>query len=241
MKELKLLGLNDTDIKVYLALLELEESLASEIAKKADIPRASIYDILNRLSKEGLVSYIIKDFNKYFHAANPKTIIENLNYKKERIKDILPKLEKLQKNKTEEKTYTKIYEGKKAIQTIFNMMLEEKEILALGGSRKTSEILPYFMPKWNKQRKRRKINVKMIYNNIEDIRKKVKKVEKSLQPIKYKFLSTNYMSPALTIIFGNKIMFGLFHKEPSATLIENKEIANTYKEYFKNLWKIAKK
>jgi len=32
-EELKLLGLNDTDIKVYLALLELGESIASKIAE----------------------------------------------------------------------------------------------------------------------------------------------------------------------------------------------------------------
>jgi len=94
-EELKLLGLNDTDIKVYLALLELGESLASKIAEKARIPRASIYDILNRLIKEGIVSYVTRDFNKYFNAADPKTIVENLEYKKSKIKDILPKLEEI--------------------------------------------------------------------------------------------------------------------------------------------------
>ncbi|MCK5630327.1 MAG: hypothetical protein KAI26_06950, partial [Nanoarchaeota archaeon] len=45
-EELKLLGLNDTDIKVYLTLLKLNQTIASEISKKSEIPRASIYDIL---------------------------------------------------------------------------------------------------------------------------------------------------------------------------------------------------
>ena len=67
-EELKLLGLNDIDVKVYIVLLKLGESLASEIAKNAEIPRASVYDILERLQQEGLVSYIVKDYKKYFSA-----------------------------------------------------------------------------------------------------------------------------------------------------------------------------
>lgn len=42
------------------------------------------------------------------------------------------------------------------------------------------------------------------------------------------------------MIFGDKIMFGLWHKEPSATLINNKEVAESYRNYFEMLWKIAK-
>jgi len=240
-EELKLLGLNDTDIKVYLALLELGESVASKIAEKAKIPRASIYDVLNRLIKEGLVSHVTKDYNKYFNAADPKTIIENLEYKKNKIKDILPGLEEIKHKEAEEKIKTGIYEGIRGMQTVFNMMLKEKEILALGGSGKTSQVMPYFMPKWSKQRKMKGIMVRMIYQDTEENRKRVKQVEKDLQPIKYKFLHTDYLSPILTMIFENKIMFGLWHKEPSATVIENKEVAKTYRQYFESLWKIASK
>ncbi len=240
-KELKLLGLNETDIKVYLALLELGEAIASKIAKKAKVQRASIYDVLERLIKEGLVSYIIKDFNKYFLASDPKTIVESLEYKKQRIKDILPKLEEIKNKRSKEGQKTEVYEGKKGVETIFNMMLKEKEILAIGGSGKTSEVLQYFMPKWNKIRRRKRILVKMIYNDSSKNRKRVKEVEKENQPIQYKFLHTNYISPILTMIFGNKIMLGILHKDPSATLIESEEVAETYRQYFKNLWKQARK
>ncbi|MBI2047352.1 hypothetical protein HYT26_04300 [Candidatus Pacearchaeota archaeon] len=240
-EELKLLGLNDTDIKVYLALLELGESIASKIAERAKIPRASIYDILERLIKEGLVSYATKDFNKYFNAADPKTIIENLEYKKIRIKDILPRLEEIKHKEAEEKIKTEVYEGVKGMGTILNMMLKEKEILAIGGSGKISRVMPYFMPRWNRQRRIKRIMVRIIYEDTEENRKRVKQVEKDLQPIKYRFLHTDYLSPILTMIFNNKIMIGLWHKEPSATLINNKEAAETYRQYFESLWKIAKK
>ena len=41
-EELKLLGLNDTDIKVYLALLKLGSSTTGSIAKEADVSRSKL-------------------------------------------------------------------------------------------------------------------------------------------------------------------------------------------------------
>ena len=76
-----------------------------------------------------LQTIIIKDFNKYFSAAEPKTIIENLNYKKDRISTILPQLEEIRKKPTKEKPKTEVFEGKKGVQTMLNMMLKEKEAI----------------------------------------------------------------------------------------------------------------
>lgn len=240
-EELKALGLNDTDINVYLASLEIGEAVASEIASKARIPRASIYDVLDRLIQRGLIGYVVKGYNKYFTAADPNTIIMDLEYKKSRIIDILPQLTSIQNKKYVDKPKTEVYDGKRGAETIFNMMLSEKIILAMGGSRKTSKILPYFMPKWNRERKKKNIVVKMIYHDTTEIRRNVEESKEGLQPIEYRFLHTDYLSPVLTIIFGDRVMLGLWHDEPSSILIESSEIADTYKQYFQKLWKIAKK
>lgn len=244
-EELKLLGLNDVDIKIYLILLQLGESLASEIAHKAEIPRASVYDILERLEQEGLVSYIIKDFKKYFSAAEPATIIKNLEYKKQKIKDIVPELNKIKNKKLTSTSKTEIYGGKKGIQTIMNLMLEEKEIFVMGASRKSAEVMPFFLEKWHKERVKRKIQVKIIYNDLESIRKSLKKAKEYLGIGKgwnYKFLHTDYLSPIMTLVFGDKLALITWKKDnPSAILIEDKDIAETYKQYILNLWKIARK
>jgi sugar-specific transcriptional regulator TrmB len=83
-EELKLLGLNDVDIKVYLSLLKLGAAPASDIAKRAEIPRASVYDILERLEQEGLVSYSVKDFKKYFSPSGPRQLLKLLNIKRKK-------------------------------------------------------------------------------------------------------------------------------------------------------------
>jgi len=123
------------------------------------------------------------------------------------------------------------------------MVLEEKEVFGLGASRKTSEVLPYFMNSWFKERTKRKINVKIIYNDTPDIRTAVKKSEENLgKGWNYRFLHTDYLSEIMTIVFGDKVMLATWKKEdPSAILIQNKDIAETYKQHILNLWKIAKK
>ena len=240
-EELKLLGLNDTDVKVYLTLLKLNQTIASEISKRSEIPRASIYDILRRLEERGLVSYVIKDNKKYFSAANPKTIIENLNYKKKRISEIIPDLEKMQEKKSENIPKTEVYTGVKGIQTILNLILQEKEFYAMGISKNSSLILPYFIEKWENERRKRKIKAKIIYNDTEEIRKSVKKANYPKKEWQYKFLLTDKITPIVTAVFGDKVLLGSWKKEnPSVILIQDKDIAETYKQYILNLWKIAK-
>lgn len=246
-EELKLLGLNEIDIKVYLKLLELGESLASEIAKKTEVPRASIYDILERLEKEGLVSFIIKDFKKYFSAAEPKTIVKNLDYKRDKIKDILPQLEEISNRELGGSIKTEVYQGVKGLQTILSMVLESKEMFVMGASRKSMQVLPYFMEKWHKERIKKKIGVTIIYNDTSDVRKSMQKEEtKKLLGVpkywKHKFLNISYSSPLMTIVFEGYTALIMWKKDmPSAILINNKDIAETYKQYILNLWKIAKK
>src|SRR3989344_989986 len=55
---LKEYGLNDKEIKVYMALLPLGNINLQEIAKRVDMPRTTIYNTLNYLSNKGLISIL---------------------------------------------------------------------------------------------------------------------------------------------------------------------------------------
>ena len=125
------------------------------------------------------------------------------------------------------------------------MMLQEKEIFALGASSQSSVIMPFFMENWMRERKKRKIKTKIIYNDTKEVRDSLgeKGKEKYFgKDWNYKFLHTNYVSNIMTVVFGNKVMLGSWKKDnPSAILIESKDIAETYKQHILNLWKIAKR
>ncbi len=59
--------------------------------------------------------------------------------------------------------------------------------------------------------------------------------------IKVKTLGPDYMSPAEVSIYGEKVAIILWSKDPQAFVIQNKEIAHSFRKYFEVLWKMASK
>ena len=129
-KVLEEIGLNQSEIKVYLALLELGEAKSGEILMKAGLNSGRIYEIFDSLLKKGFISYVIKSGTKYFSPANPKKILEYIENKeesvikqKEEFKSLLPNiLEKLESQKGE--TKVEIYIGLNGIKSAYEKELE---------------------------------------------------------------------------------------------------------------------
>lgn len=242
IQSLKKFGLSEKEGKVYLSCLELGETTATDISIKSTLPRTLVYDILERLISLGLISYNIQANKKHFIAAEPKELLRILKEKEESIKEILPNLEELQKLKSVKRPKVEIYEGKEGMKTVMNdiLKLEVKEFLAYGSSRSSFEVIPIFMEHWHKERIKRKVVMKILYNNTKSAREKVKKKPESLKYAKYKFMPIELESPTATLIYNNKMVLQSWTKEPFAVIIENEEMANNQKRYFEELWKIAK-
>mgnify|MGYP001588345074 CR=1 FL=1 len=62
---LKKFGLNTSEAKVYITLLVLEDAKASEIAKRANVPRNKLYEIADSLNKKGFVEIIPEKIRKF--------------------------------------------------------------------------------------------------------------------------------------------------------------------------------
>jgi len=242
IQSLKKFGLSEKEGNVYLSCLELGETTATDVSIKSNLPRTLVYDILERLINLGLVSYNIQANKKHFIAAEPKELLRILKEKEESIKEILPNLEELQKLKGVKRPKVEIYEGKEGMKTVMNDIIKQnvKEFLAYGSSRSSFEIIPVFMEHWHKDRIKRRIVMKILYNNTKSAREKVKKKPESLKYTKYKFMPIELESPTATLIYDNKVVLQSWTKEPFAVMIENEEMANNQIRYFDELWKIAK-
>lgn len=236
-------GLSEKESKVYLTCLELGEPTASDIAIKSNLPRTLVYDLLERLIEEGLAGYVIRNNKKYFSASDPKELFKILSEKQDAIKEVLPKLEILQKMKGVKRPKVEVYEGKEGMKTVMNSILRSgvREFLVYGSSRSSYEIVPYFIEKWHRERIKKKIKIKIIYNNTKETREKIKKFPKALKLVDYRLMPITLESPTATMIYGNKVILQSWTKEPFAVLIENELMASNYKEYFEELWKLAKK
>ena len=243
IENLNKFGLSEKESKVYLASLELGETTASDIAIKSNLPRTLVYDILERLIDLGLISYNIKNNKKYFIASNPKELIRILREKQEAVLEILPKLEDLQKIEGIKRPKVEVYEGKDGMKTVMDNILRAniKEFFAYGSSRSSFEIIPAFMEEWHKERIKRKVIMKILYNNTKEAREKVKKRTSSLKYTKFKFMPIELESPTATLIYDDNVVLQSWTKEPFAVLIKSKELAENQRRYFHELWKIAKK
>jgi len=234
-------GLSEKEAKVYLACLELGDSTASEIALKSNLPRTLIYDLLERLIDLGLISYSIRDNKKFFRASDPKELLRILHEKEEAVTKALPELKKLQKVRGFKRPKVEVYEGKEGMKAVMNDILRSgvKEFLAYGSSRSSFEVIPAFMEEWHKERIKRKIVMKILYNNTTEAREKVKRKVESLKYTKYKFMPINLESPTATIIYAHKVVLQSWTKEPFAVMVENEEMAENQCRYFTELWKIG--
>jgi len=236
------LGLTNHEITVYLALLEINESSASKLAEKIRLNRTHTYDILESLISRGFVSYIIKNNRKYFKATHPNRLLESIKEKEkdlkqqeENIKQLIPQLLSL-RQPTEEKTKVEIFHGKEGIKTVYNDILKKvKEYYVLGATGRIAEIMQFYFPHHEKERIKKRIKLKLLFNESA----RTKDIATKREYAEIRFLPPEYFSPVPTTIYNNRVIT-LIWAEPLAIVVDNKEVASTYRKYFDLLWKISK-
>jgi len=77
INELKQIGLNEYESRVYIALLEEGPLKGGEVCKKSGVPHSKTYESLSRLESKGFIS-ITPVKPKIFTALDPKIAIGNL-------------------------------------------------------------------------------------------------------------------------------------------------------------------
>ena len=77
LNELKQIGLNEYESKVYIALLEHGSMKGGQVCKKSNVPHGKTYESLVSLEEKGFIS-ITPLKPKIFTALNPKIAIDHL-------------------------------------------------------------------------------------------------------------------------------------------------------------------
>ena len=244
LNELHKIGLNEKETEVYVILLKLGPSIANTISKKTNCARTTVYDYLSDLTERGFVTYVIKSGKRYYEAVNPDRIMQTYNEKKtieqNELKNAVFKLKQIQTT-PEKKISVQVYEGKEGLKTAMNLFIKDRgEMLFYGSSGVSYKLIPIFIEKWNKERIRKKIKLKIIYNSVESTYQrikngpKLKQAEYRLSPIKdFSMVGTGIKKDLVLMTFWNV-------ENPFAIAIKNEELAKSYKDNFEILWKNSK-
>jgi sugar-specific transcriptional regulator TrmB len=231
------IGFTKNESKVYFSLLKKGLSTTSEISSNTSIHRTNVYDCLERLIEKGLVNYIHKERKKYYQASNPNKIKDILNEKERKFQEILPTMLNFKKN-IPQNELAEIHRGMKAVRMILYEFLRKKnQILVYGIPKIALTLMEDFILLYHKKRIKRKIIMKHIYD--ENATKRINQLNK-MQYTYARYLPKMKNSPVSTNVCGDEIVFILWGENPYIIQIKNKQIANSYKNYFDLLWKISK-
>jgi len=244
-KTLEKIGLTRNESIVYLTLLKLGTSKTGDILKNSGLNSGKIYEILESLKSKGLVSEAIINNVKSFSAAPPIQILKWLDIKKEEItkderliKKELPKLDMLRKEGIKEVksiTYTGFKGFKTAVEEAYSFLKEGDEILGMGLTGKKDKKFNDFWLRFGKEREKRKIKAKHLFSERSEYLKSYQKIGLTENRV------LEGLTPVTVDIFGKDKVLILNYSEPtSCILIYDENTATSFRNFFYQMWKIAK-
>lgn len=238
---LKKLGLTEKQARVYLAMLELGESVMTKIAKRANLKRPTVYLIIDELNILGLSSEIIKGKKKFYSAVHPKRFVELAKFRADQADKILPELVAIQKN--DEKPKVRMLEGiagvRIAYQEAFALLNNKEEGFWLGNITFLVENFPELLEEYNLLIKKiRDPHIREIIYGGEKSKEWVKEMQNKIPKnhfVKY-FEDGKDFGMTDQLIIGNKIINFSLGKEIFVLIIESKEMAQSQRVMFEILW-----
>lgn len=245
LQNLELFGLSNTEARVYVSVLKLQNANVSTIAKKANINRTTAYAILDKLENIGLVSKCIRNKTIVYKASSPTKLFDIINDKKTAINSIFPLLNTLYEANTRQSI--SFYESKEGFKTVFNMILNEaKELCIFGDGRSFYYAIPGYTSSYMKEMIKRNIRSKIILieneHNITTAKNLYFGKDKKSELIEMRLLPKCYnVNHGGFNLFNNKTIFYSLDNQYITLLIENKTITNLIHVVFNILWNEAEK
>lgn len=250
LEKLKKIGFSDKEARVYMHLIRMGAQPASVISERTEINRTTTYDIIESLTKKGLIASTTKEGTTYFNALDPKELnnylernkveyVREIERQQQEMQELLPALISLE-NPESTKPKVTFYEGEKGMRQAYEDTLTSTEtILAYANVEDMHKGLKNFFPDYYKRRGvQNKIHIKCIApDNPTSVQRhkhdKAENREMVLIPAKkYEF------SPEINV-YEDKVLYTSW-REKMAIIIKSQEIADFHKKMYDLCWKAAK-
>lgn len=237
------IGLTKSEVKVYLALLELGSSSTGKIIDKSKASSSKIYEILDRLMQKGLASFIIKSGIKYFEAASPQRIMDYMkekerkfNEQKSELKKLLPELE-LKRTISKYKSEATVFKGMKGMETAFNdvfKVLKKGDTMYVYVVGEVEERMNDFFIRHYTRRSKVGIKTKTIFS---EAGRKWYELRKHIKNFEGKVIPSQSTSPATICVYGAKTLIRIGNPDDLINvLIDNENCAKAFLQQFEELW-----
>ena len=239
MKSLEKFGLTKRESDIYTLLLRCGESSISSVRKQLGAHPQVVYRAIDSLKEKGLVVDFKRKSRRYVLAESPKKLERIQKRRLQEIQEMLPDLQALQ---AEKGAVVQVHKGVASLQAIRLRAIEElknsETLYIIGGSGdRYYEAMGEAHTKIEKKRIKKGVRRKLI--SFEGEREKLQ--EDTLRKFsEFRYLDDSVPVTSSTNIFANTLVIIIWAEEPILITIEDANVAESYKKYFDQLWKLAR-
>lgn len=234
---LKSLGLTDKEAAVYLALLQLGRASAYAIAIKSGLKRPTTYIILDQLITKGAVHLVPRAKKQLYVALAPEKLLEAAKQKLDLAQSGLVNLKALTK-KSPQKLNSLYFEGSAGMRQAVEYNIKDvagRDYVGFYAAIDDPNNESYQVSRdWAASLKKNRISIRGITPDTPAIRKFVSEHENLA--LSFKFLPQSAYSSEISIDTALDHVRILDYKNMQGTIIENADVAKTFREIFEMIW-----
>lgn len=234
-------GLEEKEVVLYLAALNLGEAGMAELAKNAGLKRSTAYLIFQTLEQKGLMGSFKMRRGLRFVATRPEVLVAKTENQLVELKSVLPQLQAFSRKNPEDPKVT-YYHGEEGYITALSDSLKKPNILLrhIGSITEARKVYKdydfnYYIP----ERMRKNISIRCIY--AKDISAEIKNKNHVAEKREIRYVPENYPLKTAMLIYENKVIVTSTRKELISIVIESEDIAETEKMKFDLIWEVLKK
>jgi len=238
LKILMELGLSLNESLVYLAGLSLGTTSVSKIASITEIKRTSVYPIIAKLEKLGLMSQTIIGFKTFYNVESPDKLGILLEERKTRFKKFLPDFSKLY-NLEGKTDVIKKYDGVQAIKSVYEDLIKKirphEDYLIITDQEKWLKLDDHFFTNFIERRGKLPINIRVLMVN-NTTGRSWKEREQNFN-MKIKLLPKNVLEMSTNVVITPQtLVIHQINPPVMALVIENKSAIAFQKQMFEIAW-----
>lgn len=242
--KIEALGIAEKKAKVYIALLELGNATADEIAKTSNLNRSTTYVQIDSLMSDGLISKYKDGKKTKFNAESPLNIDRLLKTQEEAFKEreakataLIPELIDLYSSAGDRAT-VRYFDGIEGLRALRDELLKvkSKEYYAAASVDTMRELFSQQeLAEFSEKRSKKGIKVRLMYtlDKKEEGWAVGEQQILRVDPEKYPFSSDVY-------IYDDNVSFAVSGERVGGVIIQSKSIADTMRSIYELAWRSLK-
>lgn len=235
------IGIGGNRARFYLAALELGEAPVQQVAQRAGISRTTAYDVLARLTRDGLVSRLEKGGRLHVAPEDPARLLAVLEDRRRTVEAVLPEL-RSRFSRSPARPRIRFYEGREGISAVLADTLTSRSKRLKGILSMTSDVFKVLGPLAMEQYVARRIAAGVLLQVVRSRRQEAGQSRwlsrpEELRELRWAPGGVTFAMPTWT--YDDKVSFISSRRENFGVIIQSAEFSELMSTLFSVLWTVS--